>query len=241
MITMKRAIKNQFQISENKCLAVLLLELGFYLAGMLLLAILMRFAIDEGEGTFPLATILAAFAGAVFLFANFGEDYTSQFHTQISLGCTRKEFFVSVLLNHLILSACGMVIVLALAAAEDALNVWLYPMEEPEFAIFPILLRYGIAAVLGLPVAAALFGTLCNRFGQSVRVVFFILWMMFWFGMQWVMDAIFEPEKEIPGLFRGIAGVITAVPSGLWPVVGALAFLLALGGAWGLMRTQQVN
>ncbi|MCD7745264.1 MAG: hypothetical protein LUI13_08310 [Lachnospiraceae bacterium] len=241
MITMKKAIKNQFQINENKCLAVLLLELGFFLAGMLLLAILMRVVIDEGDGTFPLATIAAAFAGAVFLFANFGEDYTSQFHTQISLGCTRKGFFVSVLLNHLVLSTFGMVILLVFARAEDALNVRLYPMEEPEFAIFPILLRYGIAAVLGLPAAAALFGTLCNRFGQSVRIVFFILWMMFWFGMQWVMEAITEQEKEIPGLFRGIAGVITAVPSGMWPVIGALALILALGGAWRLLRKQQVN
>ncbi|MCC8066857.1 MAG: hypothetical protein LIO94_07120 [Clostridiales bacterium] len=241
MSTMKKAIKNQFQISENKCLAILLFELGFYLAGMLLLAILMRVAIDEGEGTFPLATIVAAFAGTVFLFADFGEDYTSQFHTQISFGCTRKEFFASVLLKHLVLSACGMVILLALAAAEDALNVRLYPMEEPEFVIFPILLRYGIAAVLGLPAAAALFGTLCNRFGQTVRIVFIILWMLFWFEIQWVMDAVSEPEKEIPGLFRGIAGAITAVPSGMWPVLGVLVLILALGISWMLMRSQQVN
>ncbi len=241
MITMKKAIKNQFQISENECRAVLLLELGFFLAGMLILAILMRVAIDEGEGTFPLATILAAFAGAVFLFANFGEDYTSQFHTQISLGCTRKEFFVSVLLKHLVLSTFGMVILLVLAAAEDALNVRLYPMEEPEFAIFPIILRYGFAAVLGLIAAAALFGALCNRFGQTVRIVFFILWMMFWLGLQRVTDVILEPETEGQAVFQGIAKGIMAVPSGMWPVVGALAFVLALGGAWGLMRTQQVN
>ncbi|MCC8106309.1 MAG: hypothetical protein LIO99_09965 [Clostridiales bacterium] len=238
---MKRAIKNQFQISENKCRAVLLLELGFFLAGMLLLAILMRVAIDEGEGTFPFATILAAFAGAVFLFADFGKDYTSQFHTQVALGCTRKGFFVSVLLNNLVLSIFGMVVLLALAAAEDALNVRLYPMEEPEFAIFPILLRYGIAAVLGLPAAAALFGVLCNRFGQNVRIVFFILWMMFWLGLPRVTDAILEPETEGQAVFQGIAKGIMAVPSGMWPVVGVLALVLTLGTAWGLMRTQQVN
>ncbi|MCD7883412.1 MAG: hypothetical protein LUI87_06880 [Lachnospiraceae bacterium] len=241
MITMKKAIKNQFQINENTCLAVLLLVLGFFLAGMLVLAILMRFAIDEGEGTFPLATILAAFAGFVFLFANFGEDYTSQFHTQISLGCTRKGFFVSVLLNHLVLSAFGMVVLLVLAAAEDALNVRLYPLEEPEFVIFPILLRYGIAAALGLPAAAALFGTLCNRFGQTVRTIFFILWMMFWIGWPRVADVLFEPETESPAVFQGIAKGITAVPSGMWPVVGMLALILALGTAWMLMRSQQVN
>ncbi|MCD8103502.1 MAG: hypothetical protein LUF35_00515 [Lachnospiraceae bacterium] len=240
MITMKKAIKNQFQINKNKCLAVLLLELGGFLAGMLVLAILMRFAVDEGEGTFPLATILAAFMGAVLLFADFGNDYTSQFHTRISLGCTRKGFFVSALLSHLVLSTFAVVALLALAAAEDALNARLYPAEEAALIIFPLLSRYGIAAVLGLPAAAALFGTLVNRFGQVMRIIFLVMWMAFWIGWPRVSEALLHPE-EASWVYRSIAQSIMAVPSGVWPVVGAAVLVLAVGTAWRLMRTQQVN
>ncbi|MCD8013758.1 MAG: hypothetical protein LUG99_11380 [Lachnospiraceae bacterium] len=237
---MKRAIRNQFQLSKNKCLGVLTIELGGFLAGMIVLAILMRFVVDEGEGTFPLATILAAFVGAVLLFANFGNDFTSQFYTQISLGCTREEFFVSMLLNELLLSAFGMLILLVLAAAEDALNLHLYPAEEPVFAIFPVFLRYGIAAVLGLPAAAALFGALVNRFGQVMRVVFLVAWMTFWIGGPRVGEAVLHPEEALP-VYQRIAQAIMAVPSGAWPVVGVLVFILTLGAAWMFMRTQQVN
>ncbi|MCD7955932.1 MAG: hypothetical protein LUG93_09340 [Lachnospiraceae bacterium] len=240
MITMKRAIKNQFQLNKNKCLAVLLLELGGFLAGMLILAILMRFALDEGEGTIPLATILAAFTGMVLLFANFTNDFTFQFQTQLSLGCTRREFFVSALLNDLILSAFGVVVLLPLAAAEDALNVCLYPAEEPVLVIFPLFLRYGIAAALGLPAAAALFGALVNRFGQAMRVVFLLFWMAFWIGWPRVSEAVLHPEEALP-VYRSIAQAVMAVPSGVWPAAGVLALILALGAAWGFLRTQQVN
>lgn len=238
---MVRTIKNQFRIHRSTYLAMAGLEVAFFVAGMALLAVLMKTVVDDGEGSFPLGTILAIFGGGLFTFAITSSWFTHYFNTEVALGCTRRQFLVSVWLQNLLMGLLCAAIAMVCAAVEDTLNVrLLYPQEIPEIILFPYCLRYGIVFAVALAVSGSFWGALVNHFGEKARLLLLLVWMLFWCIMPKVTEVLFHME-EGSGIILGIASAIRAVPHPVWPCAGILLLLAALVSTWALVSRETVK
>ncbi|MCC8104127.1 MAG: hypothetical protein LIP11_18370 [Clostridiales bacterium] len=243
---MVRTIKNQFRIHRSTYLAMAGLEVACFGAGMALLAILMKTAVEEGDGSFPLGTMLAVIGGGAFIFINAGASFNLYFNTEVAFGCTRRQFLVSALLQNLLMGFLCAAIAMACAAVEDTLNAqYFYPQYTPELVVFPYFLRYGIVFAVALTVLASFCGALVNHFGQKAQMLLLVVWLLCCWTMPGVTEILFHTDAELGveanGIIRGIASAICAVPQPIWPCAGVLLLLAALVSTWALVSRETVK
>lgn len=241
-VVMFRVIKNQLRIHRSTYLEMAGLEVAGFGAGMALLAILMRTAVEEGDGSFPLGTILAVIVGGALTFMNAGASFSLYFNTEVAFGCTRRQFLVSALLQNLLMGFLCAAIAMACAAVEDTLNAqYFYPQYTPELVVFPYFLRYGIVFAVALTVLASFCGAFVNHFGQKAQMLLLIVWLLGCWTMPSVTEVLFHTDAEASGIILGIASTIRAVPQPVWPCMGVLLLLAALISTWALVSRETVK
>ena len=211
--------------------------------GWLLFAI---FAFVSGDGDFlraaPIVAVcLAAFSGWLLCLVSF----SSNFSMALSMGRTRRVYFVSSLTNNFLAAAAAMGLCYPSAWLAWALQ-GLAGLARADFAAGtePGLLMYHrywavlLASALGAVALGAALGALVMRFGQKG---FWVIWFVGVFGGA-VMSAVSRIRTGPIGAFvtacRTWANGLSA--AGWWGVAGA-GVLALLAAAWLLVRRASVK
>ena len=92
---MFQSIKRQFRVQWRDWIWAEVAVLGAALAGVGLFLIMTRVLDDTDGGYFGLGTLLSLVVGAIFSAMMTGGQMMVSFQTQIAMGSTRKQFFVS--------------------------------------------------------------------------------------------------------------------------------------------------
>lgn len=180
---MGKQIKN---IKDTWCclreeLFVPIVSIAFGMLGSLLMLFIEKvgMANEEKPEWFLLGTVMAL-VGCVMLGIITGMiSYGQSFNMMVTMGRTRKEFyianFVSSIINHLL----GMTAILVFAVLERGFGGLVY--REAEYKAIEGFLfdwRVIIAYVLGMAVLRTILGALFLKFGNKLMWVFWGIWML---------------------------------------------------------------
>ena len=127
---MFQSIKRQFRVQWRDWIWAEVAVLGAALAGVGLFLIMTRVLDDTDGGYFGLGTLLSLVVGAIFSAMMTGGQMMVSFQTQIAMGSTRKQFFVSYYIVCLVESLVLMVWLLGIAAAENILATEVFGGEQ---------------------------------------------------------------------------------------------------------------
>lgn len=240
---MQKAMKKQLRLQRSDWLIGVPLILGGMIFGIALMVFLVNMeGISETKGYIPMGTLLGMIMGGFFCAMVMVGALPVNFNLQVSLGCTRKRFFVSYYLTWTLGALAYYALLLALWRAECLLYGRLWPTLECRADFGGPLLRWGIPVCVVLPTVAGFMGTLVMRFGRKAGIVFWVAWMVVCLGGPRVADAMEEAPDSVYGrIGTGILELCNTVPGGVW-AAGILAVaLVCLAGAYGIIRRQQVT
>ncbi len=237
---MKDTIKKQFHLMTEDWILGGVLILGGFLVGQILHALILH-TDPTATHSVPLGSILAAAAAVVFVIMESTSSIRTLFHMEVSMGCTRKRFYVSFFTVQLTSCAAAFLLLLFLAWIENDLNAWLYPGLAAKLDFMEGLLKWGVPAALAVTTVGDFCGTLLMRFGRTAFWILWAVWMLLCVGFPQVHDAI----EEAPGSFFGVLGMrilemTGKVPTGGWMALLAAAVIGCAVGAWQIIRKQEV-
>ncbi len=238
---MLQSVKRQIKIQRYNILWSLGLTAIGGIIGMILMQVMIR-AGDEGDSYFTMGTAIAILMmGAYILFMEMAQ-INLYFNTQISLGSTRKEFYLSAIVTNFLIVLLNILLLLGINRLETLLLMKSFPAMENEVEMFPWLIRLGLPIGILLSLAGTLGGILLLRYG---RKAFWIMWVI------WMVGCLFLPRigeitEEAPDSFLGvivgsIQKGIVMIPGSAWGILGVAAAILLLGISWGFIRKQQVQ
>lgn len=219
-------------------------EFGLILGGCLFGVILLRIIIwaDKSVNTyFQMGTIMGSLMGIIWGIA-MGASLYMYYNTEISMGCIRKNFFLSYFLVNVLTNLLGVLLLLGLCKAESALYARWFPNLQSEMDIFPYVLKFGVPGAVALSVIAMFIGTISLRFGRKGFWVIWALWMILCIGGPRISDA----ATEAPDSFFGILGKCIikagkAVPGNIWVLLAVMVCLVCFIGSFLMIRKQQVT
>ena len=152
------AIKKQFKIQYRDWFLMLAFEIGAFLTGIIIFAIIMRFS-DELT-YFALGTIMGAVLALIYGVIQSLCGMQIYFNVEISMGITRKQFFISYLITCFCANILSMLLLISLNALENTLLRTVYAGLTEEINFLPYLIRWAV------PAAAVLTGS-CGHCGCS--------------------------------------------------------------------------
>lgn len=236
---MFRQLYLDLRVHKSDFLVAILVELGGFLFGMLLLCVLMN--LDEDPGSwFCMGTIMALLVCLIFaLLSSFG--YQAEFQLALSMGRTRAAFLGAYALRLLLRLAASYALALIFYRVELALYPHFFPAYENEVA-FSFLTNWKLIlpCVLGLLIVTMFIGAVYGRWGKKSLWIFWVIWLFCCF----ILPRLFHDEPGDGVLDRaalGIRNVFTAVPMTAWIVVGAVLAVGMISTIITLGRKQMVK
>ena len=234
-------MKKQFLVQWENCLFGVAVILGGSMFGLILMNILIHV---EGDNTsyFQMGTLIGILMAAVYCVIMEAGSLRLYFDMEISMGSTRKSFFVSYLGLGILTDFMYLLILAGVCMLEERLYGFWYPELTNEVNMLPYLGSWGIATAVLLPMAACFCGALIMRFGKTAFWIFWALWMVGCIGIPRIIDASEEaPDSLFGRIGTWMAALIGAVPHSLWPAILAAAGLICLAGSYIIIRKQQVT
>lgn len=235
---MLQMIRKQIRVIWRDCLWTFLAVLIGWCVGFGLLALLMT---EDGSSYLTMGTLIGVFMAVMLGLVGDWIGMGLYFNTQVSLGCTRKEFFWSYSIVKCLMNFVCLGILLLLGALEDSLCRAIYQVGR-EVDLLYWILRAGPWAALAVPGIGMLCGALVMRFGKKAQWVTWGVWM---FGCLAVPRIIGEGRENTPTVFGAVgrfcARIFGRVPSGVWLLAAAAAILLCYRAVWELLKKQQVT
>lgn len=231
--------KTDLKLHKLDLLVCLLVELGGFLAGVILLSIIML--TEKEAGWFCLGTIMALVAAVILVLFVGGFGYSGEFQLAIAMGRTRGAFMGSYALRLLLQIVISYLLALVLYHAELAAYPLLFPSPANETAFafltdFRILLPTG----LGLLILSMFLGAVYGRYGRKGMWIFYVIWL---FGC-FVLPRLTHDELGSGILDRAALGVRTlylAVPPAAWVVFGVLTAVAMTSATVFLGKQQMVK
>ena len=238
---MLTTIEKQFRILWGEWLVIAAMILGGFAVGLILHTIIMRLD-STAESYFSMGTIMAMVMGVMYCFILSITQIRLYFNMEISMGCTRKQFFVSYFVVCLVVDLVYPLALAVLGIGENALNRAWYPNLTNEIDLVPYILKWGIPTAILITIAAGFCGVLLLRFGRPAFWILWAIWMILAIGLPQIHDAM----KEAPdSLFGRIGNAVFGAFGGVSrsAVIGAAAILglACLAGSWFFVRRQQVT
>ncbi len=238
---MVTAIKKQIQITWTDWILTVLVILGSGIFGKLLFHIVAYFD-DEMTAYFPLAAMLAAIVALVFAVLMTAVQMPLCFNLEISMGNTRKHFFVSFFATTFVGSIIEVLLVAGIGALENAMNAAMYPTWETELDLLPYILKWGLLVCVFANVIGALCGNLVMRFGKVALWILWVLWMFLCIGVPQIQEAVEEAPDSLYGRIGvAVGGFVSGIPVNIWIAAGIAAGAVAFIGSWLMLRRQQVT
>lgn len=233
---MIKVIKKQIQVLWRDWLWEFGAVLVLWLIGFGILHFIM---LDDADSWLALGTLMAIMIEAMIALLTGVISMGICFNLQVSMGCTRKRFFVSYYLANVVKDLLIVLLLLLLCAAETQLCRMIYPGIREELDLFSWILTMGVPAALAVPAVGSLCGAILLRFGRKGYWVLWFLWMFAFLGVPRIMGA---PDGTFFGeLAGGITRMAQTVPAGGWILTGAAGILLCIAVSWGMLRRQQVT
>lgn len=238
---MLRAVKRQFLVQWEDWILMGVLALAGTLFGGIM-AYVLRGTEGGIDSFFPLGVlmgiILTVFYSALSIMTGVG----NYFNMEISMGCTRKEFFISYFMVSFIWNVVGVVWLSLLCIAESSLARLAAPGVKQEVDFLPYLWEGGIPAALAIPMIAGFLGALVMRFGKKAFWIMWAVWMILVLGGPRVADAMEEaPDSLYGNIGTALASMVKAVPGNAWIILGTTVSLACFAGTYILLRKQSVT
>lgn len=228
---MLEAVKRQLKLTyDNAILSYVMSILGF-LAAMVMWVVL-RSVLREEAQYIPLGTIMAlGLCGLCILFTQLFQ-IKLMFDLEISMGSTRRTFFLSYLLVQLLYNVGNYILMLLLILLEKKTRPFLITQDiavgKKAEQIWSWTIRYGFPALLVFTILSVLCGTLLMYFGKIAGTILWVLWMAICLGGPNIADAITEAPNSVLGkIGLGIAGVMSFF-SGITGVIAGIIIIVAV-------------
>lgn len=213
--------KMDCRLHKADFLICLLVELGGFLLGVLLVYIIMR-TDNEADSWFCLGTVMALVAAVILVLFVGGFGYSGEFQLAIAMGRTRDAFMGSYALRLLLQIGFAYLLALVLYRVELVVYPLLFPTvgNKTPF-LFLTNARILLPAGLGLLILAMFLGAVYGRWGRKGMWVFYVFWL---FGC-FVLPRLNHDEFGSGILDKAALGVRTlyqAVSPNVWVVLGIL-------------------
>lgn len=238
---MIQTLKRQFCVLRYDGRWLFGLTAGIGIIGVIIYQIIL--GVEQEDGAYvPLGTILAAGTLLIMILALIMSEFAMYFNIEVSMGCTRGQFFLSFFLTSLVMSLFGYGLVLLVSLGEDALNAAVHPELTIEVAVMPYLLRWGFPVVLLAVICSMFFATLVLRYGKRAYWILWAVWMILCLGFPRVVEAIGEAPDSLFGKIGSAAiRLFSGVSPEMWILVSVLAGVIGLTGTYLFLRRQQVT
>lgn len=221
---------------KNYLLRLLFVPVGF-LAGIGILALLAL--LDEVDEGFALGTLFALFI-LIMVAVIYSFCYHQEFMIALSMGRTRRDFLLSYTLRQLLWLTAGYLLVLAMYAAEMAVQRLVFVRMEVELS-FLTDWRLILALIPGLTLVGMFVGSIYSRFGKPALVPLYFAWLFICFVGPQFIDMEDGDNSVLARTARGIAGFARAVPMEAWIVLGIAALCAMLVSVLQIARKQLVH
>lgn len=233
-------IKKQFKTQYRDWLLMLAFEVGAFLIGMIMFSVIMRLS-DEST-YFAMGTILGAAIILIYSVIQILNGMYIYFNVEISMGVTRKQFFISYLITSFCASMIGMILLIGLNALENTLLRTIYADLTEEINFLPYLIRWAVPTAALIAVVGGFCGALLIRFGRKAFWIMWALWMFGCLGIPKISDAVTENPESVYGQIGLAAGnVLSSISVSVWMMILAVVSIGALTGMWLILRRQQVT
>lgn len=240
---MTDALKKQFRVLMDEIIFFYLLILGGSLIGIVLLQILIR--VDGSIDTyFPLGTLLGAIVFCIYAFLVTVTGFRQYFNMEISMGCTRKNFFFSYFAVSVLSNLAGVLLVLVIGRAEGMLYTVLYPYMamDKEIDILSYIGRFGIPVSLAIAMVGVFCSAMILRFGRKAFWVFWMIWMIGCIGGPQIQNAAADSPNSLLGMLGSmVLRGIRAVPGNVWAILVTMFCAVCLLISYLIVRKQQVD
>lgn len=237
---MVKSIKKQFKILWDSLLWEVVFVLGSSLIGFLVMYVLLLYPDKETVSYFPLGTVLGCLVSAIYCFT-MAVGMQTYFNIEISMGCTRKEFFWSYFAVTVIGNIFCILFLMGICTVENTIYAAAYPNLRNEINIIPYLFKFGIPAAAGVSMIGVFCCALLMKFGRKAFWILWFLWMFSFLGLPRIADAVEEAPHSIFGQIGSVAaGIMRSVPGNIWFMVVAMLCLVSFALSFLFIRKQQV-
>ena len=245
MTIMLEAVKRQLKSTYDHAILSYVMSILGFLAAMVMWLVLRGVLRKEAQYD-PLGTIMAlGLCGLCILFSQIFQTKLL-FALEISMGSTRRIFFLSYLLVQALYNAGNYILLVLLILLEKKTRPFLVAQNvaagKKAELIWSWTIRYGFPALLVFTIVSILFGTLWMYFGKVVGVILWTLWMAFCLGGPNIADAITDAPNSILGkVGLGIAGMISFFSGATGMIVGIVIVIAVLVIIYCMMQKQAVQ
>lgn len=240
---MTGALKKQFRVLMDEIFFFYVMIFGGSLIGVILLQILIR--TDRSIDTyFPLGTLLGAVVFCVYAFLVSVTGFRQYFNVEISMGCTRKNFFFSYFAVSVLSNLVGVLLVLAIGRAEGILYTVLYPhmAMDKEINFLFYIGKFGIPVSFAIAIVGVFCSAMILRFGRKAFWVFWMIWMIGCIGGPQIQNAVADSPNSLLGMLGSmVLRGIRAVPRNVWAILVTMFCAACLLISYLIVRKQQVD
>jgi len=196
---MKRAV-NMWKLYLPELYQMLVIMLIGEIFGIVLIKIIV--SVDSTiEGYAVLGTFVAMFLGIIVTLISAVFSYGAKFNLAVSMGCTRKEFFLSYWGGSLLFVAIEIAAVLVFGILETGLGKIMYAnsllFEEVNFLTYLMDYRVIAGLLLMVPAVGIFVGALTLKFQTKAIWAMWVVWMVACLGGAKVHDIISENPDSI--------------------------------------------
>lgn len=233
MTIMLEAVKRQLKSTYDHAILSYVMSILGFLAAMVMWLVLRGVLRKEAQYV-PLGTIMAlGLCGLCILFSQIFQTKLL-FALEISMGSTRRIFFLSYLLVQALYNAGNYILLVFLILLEKKTRPFLVAHNvaagKKAELICSWTIRYGFPALLVFTIVSILFGTL------------WMYWMAFCLGGPNIADAITDAPNSILGkVGLGIAGMISFFSGATGMIVGIVFVIAVLVIIYCMMQRQAVQ
>lgn len=242
---MLEAVKRQLKLTYDHAILSYVMSILGFLVAMILWGV-MRSVLRQEAQYIPLGTIMAlGLCGLCILFTQIFQ-IKLMFDLEISMGSTRRTFFLSYLLVQALYNAGNYILLALLVLLEKKIRSFLIAQDiavgKKAELIWSWTIRYGFPALLVFTIVSILFGTLWMYFGKVAGVILWILWMALCLGGPNIADAVTDAPDSILGrIGLGIAGISSFFTGTIGIITGIIIFVVVLVAIYYMVQRQMVK
>lgn len=241
---MLEAVKRQLKLTYDHAILSYGMSILGFLAAMIMWVVL-RSGLREEAQYIPLGTIMAlGLCGLCILFTQIFQ-IELMFNLEISMGSTRKTFFLSYLLVQALYNAGNYILLVLLVLLEKKIRPFLTVQNtavgKKSELIWSWTIQHGFLALLVFTIISILFGTLWMYFGKVAGVILWILWMTLCFGGPNIADAVTDAPNSILGrIGLGIADIVSFFSGAVGIITGIIILAVVLAAIYYMIQRHAV-
>lgn len=217
-----------------------LLTLFGWVIGVCVIQAILWFG-SEAEEIFALGGVAASMVFAVYWGGWMLMNLPFWFSMTVSMGRTRKRFFVAYYLSAFTGALLGLGIILLLTALEERIYGTWQKKGIMVTEVLPYELRYGVLAVILIVALMGLCAALMMKWGKKIFWALWFLWMFLCLGLPQMLRA----SKETPASVLGVMGkrvihLAQSLSLMQWMGLGVVAAAVCFVASYRILRRQQV-